>query len=105
MIRKYTEATQDAYDQAIKIVFKEGLANGGMLGSFMILYCILVLFGAFLLYKDIESTGCDPSGGVSGNATCDSSGSAVFGAMLGIMVCATIHTYLLDCFTKYQVAY
>ena len=83
MIRQYTEATQEAFDQAVKVVFKEGLANGGMLGSFMILYCILVLYGTSLLYKDIEKTGCDPSGGVTGNETCSSSGSEVFGAMLG----------------------
>lgn len=88
MIRQYTDATQDAFDQAVKSVFKEGLANGGMLGSFMILYCLLVLYGSSLLYKDIESSGCDPSGGVTGNFTCESSGSAVFGAMLGIMFAA-----------------
>ena len=88
MIRQYTDATQDAFEQAVLVVFKEGLANGGMLGSFMVLYCILVLYGASLLYKDIEETGCDPSGGVTGNFTCESSGSAVFGAMLGIMFAA-----------------
>lgn len=88
MIRQYTEATQDAFDQAVKVIFKEGLANGSMLGSFMMLYCILVLYGASLVYKDVEDTGCDPSGGVSGNETCDSSGSGVFGAMLGIMFAA-----------------
>lgn len=88
MIRQYKEATQEAFDQAVKVVFREGLANGGMLGSFMILYCILVLFGSSILYRDIEDTGCDPSGGVSGNETCASSGSDVFGAMLGIMFAA-----------------
>jgi ATP-binding cassette subfamily B (MDR/TAP) protein 1 len=28
MIRQYTQATQEAFDQAVKIVFREGLANG-----------------------------------------------------------------------------
>ncbi|CAB9525108.1 Leptomycin B resistance protein pmd1 [Seminavis robusta] len=88
MIRQYTLATQDAFDQAVQVVFKEGLANGGMLGSFMVLYGILVLFGSYLLYSDIADTGCDPSGGVLGNQTCSNAGSDVFGAMLGIMFAA-----------------
>jgi len=83
MIRQYTDATEDAFVQACLVTIKEGLANGGMLGSFMVLYCVLVLYGSSLLYKDIDSTGCDPSGGVTGNFTCDSSGADVFGAMLG----------------------
>lgn len=88
MIRQYTDATQEAFDQACLVAVKEGLANGGMLGSFMVLYCVLVLYGASLLYKDIEDSGCDPSGGVSDNFSCDNTGAAVFGAMLGIMFAA-----------------
>ena len=88
MIRQYKEATQEAFDQAVQVVFREGLANGGMLGSFMILYCILVLYGASLLYREIADTGCDASGGVTGVDTCDNTGSDVFGAMLGIMFAA-----------------
>lgn len=87
LIRQYTLATQEAFEQAIQVIFKEGLGNGGMLGSFMVLYCILVLYRTSLLhrYKDFIETGCDPSGGVTGNHTCDSSESDVFGAMLGII--------------------
>lgn len=55
-----------------------------MLGSFLMLYAILALFGAFLLYRDVADTGCDPSGAVSDNVTCKESGADVFGAMLGI---------------------
>jgi ATP-binding cassette, subfamily B (MDR/TAP), member 1 len=56
-----------------------------MLGSFMLLYCVLTLYGSFLLYRDVQDEGCDPSGGLGdlGNGTCDSSGPEVFGAMLG----------------------
>jgi ATP-binding cassette, subfamily B (MDR/TAP), member 1 len=57
---------------------------GGMLGSFLLLYCILALYGTALLYKDVEDSGCDPSGAVKDNETCTSSGSDVFGAMLGM---------------------
>ena len=55
-----------------------------MLGTFLLLYAVLTLYGSALLYRDIEDSGCDPSGGVSGNSTCDSSGPDVFGAMLGV---------------------
>jgi hypothetical protein len=53
-----------------------------MLGSFLLLYCILALYGTALLYIDVRRTGCDPSGAVD-NDTCTSSGAGVFGAMLG----------------------
>jgi ATP-binding cassette, subfamily B (MDR/TAP), member 1 len=56
-----------------------------MLGSFLLLYCILALYGTALLYKDIEDSGCDPSGIVPDNDTCTSNGADVFGAMLGMI--------------------
>lgn len=59
-----------------------------MLGSFMLLYCVLTLFGTFLVYRDITDNGCDPSGSVKGNSTCKDSGSDVFGAMLGVAFAA-----------------
>jgi ATP-binding cassette subfamily B (MDR/TAP) protein 1 len=55
-----------------------------MLGAFLMLYAVLALYGSALLYRDVEDTGCDPSGGVNDNATCPNSGSDVFGAMLGV---------------------
>jgi hypothetical protein len=33
--------------------------SGSMLGSFLLLYAILTLYGTFLLYEDVEDTGCD----------------------------------------------
>jgi ATP-binding cassette, subfamily B (MDR/TAP), member 1 len=104
MIRQYTQATQDAFDLAVRIVFREGLANGGMLGSFMVLYCILVLYGSSLLYKDIEETGCDPSGSVSDNETCSNAGSDVFGAMLGIMFAAQGISQVGNCIEAFTEA-
>eukprot|EP00529_Nitzschia_sp_RCC80_P007064 CAMPEP_0113481608 /NCGR_PEP_ID=MMETSP0014_2-20120614/22496_1 /TAXON_ID=2857 /ORGANISM="Nitzschia sp." /LENGTH=1474 /DNA_ID=CAMNT_0000375109 /DNA_START=515 /DNA_END=4939 /DNA_ORIENTATION=- /assembly_acc=CAM_ASM_000159 len=88
MIEQYKEATQEAKRTATSVLIKQGFANGSMLGSFLMLYAILALYGASLLYKDIEETGCDPSAGVPGNQTCTSSGPDVFGAMLGVAFAA-----------------
>jgi ATP-binding cassette subfamily B (MDR/TAP) protein 1 len=55
-----------------------------MLGSFLLLYCVLTLYGTSILYNEIQGNGCDPSGAVPGVETCKTSGSDVFGAMLGI---------------------
>ncbi len=55
-----------------------------MLGSFICLYAVLALYGTALLYREIADNGCDPSGGVIGNETCESNGPGVFGAMLGV---------------------
>ena len=55
-----------------------------MLGSILLLYCILTLFGSFLLYRDVEDPGCDPCQGVLNNASCENTGPDVFGAMLGV---------------------
>jgi len=59
-----------------------------MLGSFLFLYIILTLYGTFLLYRDVAVTGCDPSGAVVKNETCNPSGPDVFGAMLGVAFAA-----------------
>ena len=57
--------------------------EGGMLGSFLLLYCILALYGTALLYIDVRRNGCDPSGISTDVDTCTSDGAGVFGAMLG----------------------
>lgn len=59
-----------------------------MLGSFILLYCVLTLFGTFMIWRDVEKTGCDPSDSVNNNQTCTQSGPAVFGAMLGVAFAA-----------------
>eukprot|EP00934_Nitzschia_sp_Nitz4_P006351 Nitzschia sp. Nitz4//scaffold41_size133979//19551//23745//NITZ4_003331-RA/size133979-snap-gene-0.97-mRNA-1//1//CDS//3329551422//6341//frame0 len=88
MLKQYGEATQEALQIASSMLVKQGLANGGMLGSFLTLYAVLCLYGTYLLYSDIEDTGCDPSDSVPDNMTCDRKGSDVFGAMLGIAFAA-----------------
>uniref|UniRef100_A0A7S2YI40 Bile salt export pump n=2 Tax=Entomoneis paludosa TaxID=265537 RepID=A0A7S2YI40_9STRA len=84
MVERYQEATSEAYELATQVLIKIGFANGSMLGTFLLLYAALTLYGSALLYRDVEDTGCDPSDGVSGNDTCDNSAPAVFGAMLGV---------------------
>ena len=114
MVQKYSAATQEAYVHATGILIKQGAANGkffksgflvifprssdltniltcafsffagGMLGSFLLLYCILALYGTALLYLDVRKNGCDPSGISSDVDTCTSDGAGVFGAMLGM---------------------
>jgi ATP-binding cassette, subfamily B (MDR/TAP), member 1 len=88
MLSKYYEATEEAMINATAILWKQGFANGSMLGSFLSLYAILCLYGTYLLYKNVQDDGCDPSGGVLNNETCSSSGSDVFGAMLGVAFAA-----------------
>jgi ATP-binding cassette subfamily B (MDR/TAP) protein 1 len=88
MLCQYFEATEEALQNATSILLKQGFANGSMLGSFICLYAILCLYGTYLLYSDVEATGCDPSAGVSENETCDSSGPDVVGAVLGVAFAA-----------------
>jgi len=107
MIEHYTHATQEAYLKSIPFLWKQGLANGCMLGSFMLLYAAVTLFGTSLIYRDVSKFGCDPSGGVKGNTTCHQSGPKVFGAMIGIAFASRgiseVGTFL-EAFTAARVA-
>jgi hypothetical protein len=53
------------------------------MGSFMLFYCVLALYGTALLYNNVKTSGCDPGGAVKDNDTCQSDGAGVFGAMIG----------------------
>ncbi|KAL7540881.1 hypothetical protein ACHAXR_010450 [Thalassiosira sp. AJA248-18] len=88
MIRQYSAATLEAYHNGISPLVKVGLVNGGMLGSFILLYAVLTLYGSYLMYTDVETNQCDASGSIPGMETCKSSGPAVFGAMLGVAFAA-----------------
>jgi ATP-binding cassette, subfamily B (MDR/TAP), member 1 len=113
MVCQYKDATHEAYKQAVAVLFKQGFFTGAMMGSFLVLYCVLTIYGTSLLYKvrlaglsylkwhlthwkiggltfafaalskDIEDTGCDPSEGVKGTT-----GPGVFGSMLGVAFAA-----------------
>ncbi|KAL7466442.1 hypothetical protein ACHAXS_006736 [Conticribra weissflogii] len=88
MIRQYSAATHEAYLNGISPLLKVGLVNGSMLGSFILLYAVLTLYGSYLLYDDVANNFCDPSGSVPGMDTCKNSGPDVFGAMLGVAFAA-----------------
>ena len=88
MISQYKEATLEAYKQSVAPLLKQGFAFGSMLGSFICLYCVLTLFGSFLIYTDVEDTGCNPAASGFGTVTCANNGPAVFGAMLGVAFAA-----------------
>lgn len=64
------------------------ISLGSMLGSFLLLYTVLTLYGTSLLYKDVRVDGCDPTDGVPGNDACPNTGASVFGAMLGVAFAA-----------------
>jgi ATP-binding cassette, subfamily B (MDR/TAP), member 1 len=87
-LRQYSVATQEAYKSSTASILKEGLANGGMLCGIILQYFVLVLFGTWLIWRDVADSGCDPSGAVKTNNTCDISASEIFGSMLGIAFAA-----------------
>jgi ATP-binding cassette, subfamily B (MDR/TAP), member 1 len=61
-----------------------------MLGSFILLYLILTLYGASVLYSEVRRKGCDPSDAsvLTENDACESTGADVFGALLGVAFAA-----------------
>jgi ATP-binding cassette subfamily B (MDR/TAP) protein 1 len=54
MIAKFMKATQEAYDGAASQVIFVGLANGSVMGSFLLAYLPVTLYGAFLLYDNVR---------------------------------------------------
>lgn len=89
MIHDFEEATQKAYDSAVSFTYWVGLGSGSMMGSFILAYLALTLYGTSLLYNQIRSDGCDPSNTVLDNNQCATLGSDVFGALLGVTFAAT----------------
>jgi ATP-binding cassette, subfamily B (MDR/TAP), member 1 len=90
MIHKFCDATTRAYEGAAGVVHLVGLANGSMMGSFLLSYVAITLFGSWLLYDAVRETGCDPSGTVGNNETCKTAGVDVFGALMGITFAASV---------------
>eukprot|EP00978_Attheya_sp_CCMP212_P034494 scaffold144716_cov61-Attheya_sp.AAC.2 len=84
MVDKFCAATERAFRATTSQLVWIGLGNGAVMGSFILSYLALTLFGAYLLYDAVSDTGCDPSGSVEGADTCSVSGMDVFGALLGI---------------------
>lgn len=111
MIKKYVDATESAYRAAARRAPLLGLANGLMIGSVQSLRnVVLTLYGAYLLYDQVRSSGCDPSGNlgdINPSGTCDPDGADLMGAMLGIMMGAAGIPQLsvaLEAFTNARAA-
>jgi ATP-binding cassette subfamily B (MDR/TAP) protein 1 len=83
-IEKFTSATQEAYEGASSQIILVGAANGAVMGSFLLCYLPLILYGGYIVYTSVRETGCDPSGTVALNEECSPSASGVFGATLGV---------------------
>mmetsp|Transcript_26009 Transcript_26009/g.46896 ORF Transcript_26009/g.46896 Transcript_26009/m.46896 type:complete len:1444 (+) Transcript_26009:100-4431(+) len=87
-IDKYKGATKDACDTATKREWALGFANGAMIGSMLLGYIAITLFGLWILYDAVMKTGCDPSNAVPFNEPCPTTGMDVFGSLLGISFAA-----------------
>jgi ATP-binding cassette subfamily B (MDR/TAP) protein 1 len=90
MITKYSIATQKILDVASGLASWIGLANGAMMGSFLLSYCAIALYGSYLLYDAVRGSGCDPSGTVPGATYCVPRGAEVFGALMGMTMAAGV---------------
>jgi ATP-binding cassette subfamily B (MDR/TAP) protein 1 len=84
MIEEFKTATQKARKSAVGFTVWVGLANGGMMASFIVSYIALTLYGAFKLYTQVRVEGCDPGNVIPTNAACGITGRNVFGALMGI---------------------
>lgn len=107
-IEAYQQATQYAFDSATKVLVPMGLWTGSIMASSIGLFMAVVLFGSFVMYRDVRSTGCNPAGsaGSNGNA-CDNTGADIFSAMLGIVFAGQALSLLgnsLDTFAAARMA-
>ena len=71
MAKRYFDQTEAAEAMGISRSFKVGVANGGMMGGFLVMYCIMTVFGAWLLFSQVDEFGCDPSGAAEPRIKCD----------------------------------
>lgn len=90
MISRFQVATKKGYESAQSQCYLLGLVNGSMMGSFLLSYIAVTLYGSYLLYSQVRSEGCDPSNTVPGNTTCDTTGMGVLGALFGITFGASV---------------
>ena len=54
MASRYFVQTAAAEQVGMARSFKVGLATGGMMGSFIVMYCIMTFFGSWLLYSQVS---------------------------------------------------
>ncbi|KAL9190432.1 hypothetical protein ACHAXT_007643 [Thalassiosira profunda] len=87
-IDNYKGATKEACDTATKREWALGFANGAVMGSMLLGYIAVTLFGLWLLYDAVLETGCDPSNAVPMNEPCPTTGMEIFGALFAISIAA-----------------
>ena len=87
-IDKYNGATKEACDSAMKREWKLGLANGAVMGSTLLGYIVITLFGMWVLYDAVMEMGYDPSNAVPTNEPCSTTGMDVFGSLMVISFAA-----------------
>lgn len=106
-IALYRDATDFAAHQATQLSLWRGLATGLQMVTSLMAYIVLTGYGAFLLYRQVRSDGCDPSGTVEGVETCRPSGANVFGALLGVQIGSNMLSQCaiaIEALTEAQVA-
>jgi ATP-binding cassette subfamily B (MDR/TAP) protein 1 len=97
VIDTFMDATKEAYEGAASQVLWLGLANGTVMGSFLLSYFPVSLYGSYLLYEQVRNDGCDPSGSVDGTIECDPGAFGVFGALMGITFAGAVLPQVLAC--------
>jgi ATP-binding cassette, subfamily B (MDR/TAP), member 1 len=106
-LERTTDAQGLSHTESRYLGFYLYAISGSMLGSFLLLYCVLTLYGTSLLYRDVRETGCDPSAGVPGAQDCPNTGTAVFGSMLGVAFAArgmSVFGNVVEVFSQARVA-
>ena len=106
-IEHYQDATQKAFDSATKILIPMGLWSGSIMSAVICLFMGVILFGSFVMYRDVRSTGCNPAGGGNDVDACDNTGAEIFVAMMGILFAGQSLSLIgnsMECFAQARVA-
>jgi ATP-binding cassette subfamily B (MDR/TAP) protein 1 len=104
VIGTFMDATKEAYEGAASQVLWLGLANGTVMGSFLLSYLPVTLYGSYLLYEQVRIDGCDPSGAVEGTIECDPGAFGVFGALMGITFAGAVLPQVSACVEAFMGA-
>ena len=90
VIQDYRRATLHAQDGAVQQVWLVGLATGSQMGSMVLAFLVITLFGTWLLYDNVLDSGCDPSGTVDENDTCDPASLDILGSLFGVFIASSV---------------
>ena len=90
VINDYRRATWEAQQGAVQQVWLVGLATGFQNASLIAAFLAITLFGTWLLWDNFVDSGCDPSGTVDDNDTCDPSSLDILGSLLGVFIASSI---------------